>query len=92
MPINGRVQDKQWRIRRPSGDTISENGDVTCEFSPLDYFLCSFPEEQTILTLRMTNIQSNIKRKREMNRPEFYKLRGIIILIIRFELTTRASL
>ena len=90
MPINGRVHAKQWQIRRPSGDTISENGDVTREFSPLDYFLCSFPEEQTILTLRMTNIQLNLKRKREMNRPEFYKILGIIILIKRFEFTTRA--
>ena len=27
-----------------------------------------------------------------MNRPEFYKLLGIIILITRFEFTTRASL
>ena len=30
--------------RRCTGDTISENGDVTPEFLPLDYFLCSFPE------------------------------------------------
>ena len=76
----------------PSVDTISDNGNVTREFLPLDYYLCSFPEEQTILTLRMTNIQLNLKRKREMNRPEFYKLLGIIILITRFEFTTRASL
>ena len=65
---------------------------MNCEFLPLDFFLCSFPEEQKILTLRMTNIQLNLKRKREMNRPDFYKLLGIIILITRFEFTTRASL
>ena len=40
----------------------------------------------------MTNIQLNLKRKREMNRPEFYKILGTIILITRFEFTTRASL
>ena len=40
----------------------------------------------------MTNIHFNLKRKREMNRPEFYKLLGIITLITWFEFTTRASL
>ena len=40
----------------------------------------------------MTNIQLNLKRKREMNRPELYKLLVIIILITWFEFTTRASL
>ena len=40
----------------------------------------------------MTNIQLVLKRKREMNRPEFYKLLGIITLITWFEFTTRASL
>ena len=40
----------------------------------------------------MTNIQLNLKRKREMNRPELYKLLGIIMLIKQFEFTTRASL
>ena len=92
MPINGRVHAKQWRIRRPSGDTISENGDMTREFLLLDYFLCSFPDKQTILNLRTTNIKLNFKRKKERNRPEFYKLLGIIILITWFKFTTRASL
>ena len=40
----------------------------------------------------MKNIQLNIKHKREMNKPEFYKLLGIIILLTRFEFTTRSSL
>ena len=40
----------------------------------------------------MTNIHLNLRRKREMNRPEFYKLLSIIILITWFEFTTRASL
>ena len=40
----------------------------------------------------MTNIQLNLKRKREMNRPEFYKLLVIIKLITRFEFTTRDSI
>ena len=40
----------------------------------------------------MKNIQFDIKRKREVNIPEFYKLLGIIILITRFEFITRASL
>ena len=65
---------------------------MTREFFPLDYFLCSFPEEQTILTTCMINIQSNFKRKREMNRLEFYRILGIFILITWFEFTTRASL
>ena len=65
---------------------------MTREFLPLDYFLCYFPDKQRILTLRITNIQFNFKRKREMNRPEFYKLLGVIILIPRFEYTTKTSL
>ena len=40
FPTTGRVYAKQWQIRIPSGDTISENGHVTCECLPLDYFLC----------------------------------------------------
>ena len=43
FPTNDRVHAKQWQISIPSGDTISENGDVTREFSPL-IFLFSFPE------------------------------------------------
>ena len=39
LPINGRVHAKQWRFRRPSGDTISENCDVNREFSPLGVFM-----------------------------------------------------
>ena len=34
----------------------------------------------------------NLKHKREINRPGFYKLIGIIILITQFEFTSRASL
>ena len=29
LPINGCVHTRQWQIRRPSGNTIPENGDVT---------------------------------------------------------------
>ena len=42
FPTNGRVHDKQWRLRIPSGDTISENGDMTREFFLLDYFYVPF--------------------------------------------------
>ena len=40
----------------------------------------------------MKNIQLNIKRKSKINRPELYKLLGIIILITRFDFTARASI
>ena len=40
----------------------------------------------------MTNIQLNLKLKREINRPELYKLLGIIILITQFEFITEALL
>ena len=40
----------------------------------------------------MKNIQLNLKCKRVINRPDFYNLLGIIILITWFEFTTRASL
>ena len=58
-----------------------------------DYLFFMLLSRRTkILTLCMTNIQLNLKRKMEMNRPDFYKLLGLIILITRFEFTTISSL
>ena len=81
LPLNGQVRSVCWQIRLATGDTIRESGDVTRELSPLDYFFCSFPEEQTLLTLQLTNEQLRLRHMREMTRGEFYKLLGILILI-----------
>ena len=69
-----------------------EGGDVQNRYSPLDYFLMSFPMEQLQLCLRETNIILRNNRKRETNTTELYKLFGIIVLITRFETTSRARL
>ena len=68
------------------------SGDVQNRYSPLDYFLMSFPMEQLQICLRETNTILRNNRKRETNTTELYKLFGIIVLITRFETTSRARL
>ena len=65
IPINGKVAKKKWGIRLHSGDILYESGDVQNRYSPLDYFLMSFPMEQSQLCLRETNINLRNNRKRE---------------------------
>ena len=65
---------------------------MTRDFSPLDFFLILLSRIKNNFNPSYENIKLNIKRKREINTPEFYKLLGIIILITEFEFTTRASL
>lgn len=58
----------------------------------MDYFFLSFPIEQTNLTIRLTNARLSAKGKKELDKREFYKFLGVMILITRFEFTSRASL
>ena len=90
--MNGALKPIKWQIRLATGDTIVQSGDVNKEISPLDYFFHSFPEEQTLLCIRLTNIQLQKKNRNVMTREEFYKLLGLLILMTRFEFTRRSSL
>ena len=55
LPLNGRVRDKKWRIRLPSGDRLDQSGDISKDYLPMDNFFFSFPSEQIKLTIRLTN-------------------------------------
>ena len=92
IPLNGKVPKKKWGIRLHSGEVLYQNGDVQHMYSPLDYFLMSFPNAQMDLCIIETNKQLREQRKRETTATELYKLFGIIILITRFETTSRARL
>ena len=76
----------------PTGETIHEGSNINWSILPIDYFFHSFPDEQTRYTVLQTNINLLRNDKRLMTREEFYKLLGILILITRFEFTSRASL
>ena len=92
LPLNGAVRPLKWHIRLATGETIHEGGDVNRSILPIDYFFHSFPEEQTRHAILQTNINLMRNNKRRMTREEFYKLLGILILITRFEFTSRATL
>ena len=90
--LNGKVPKKKWGIRLHSGEVLYQNGDIQHVYSPLDYFLMSFPNAEMELCLIETNKQLREQQKRETSVNELYKLFGIIILITRFETTSRAQL
>ena len=92
IPVNGKVHKKKWGIRLHSGEVLYQHSDIQHMYSPLDYFMMSFPNEQMELCLLETNKQLREKQKRETTVTELYKLFGIIILITRFETTSRARL
>ena len=93
LPLNGPVRPIQWSIRFSNGDTMNQSrGDINNEMGVLEYFFCSMPQEQINHTLNMTNELLRKNLKREMTRVELCKLMGILILITRFEFTSRATL
>ena len=92
LPLNGAVRPLKWHIRLATGETIHEGSDVNRSILPIDYFFHSFPEDQTRHAILQTNINLMRNNKRLMTREEFYKLLGILILITRFEFTSRATL
>ena len=42
LPLNGRVRAKKWGIRLPSGDRFDQSGDISKDYSPMDYFSFHF--------------------------------------------------
>ena len=92
LPLNGRVRAKKWGIWLPTGDRLDQSGDISKDYSPMDYFFFSFPSEKTSLTICLTNSCLHVNGKKLLDEREFYKFLGIIILITRLELTSRANL
>jgi len=76
----------------PTGDCLNQGGVIASEYLPMDYFFFSFPIQQKEVTMHLTNKGLRTKGRKQLNEREFYKLLGIIILITRFDFTTRASL
>ena len=85
-------EPKNWRIRRPTGDRLDQSGDISKDYSPMDYFSFSFPTEQINLTIRLTNSCLHANGKKLLDKREFYKFLGNIILNTRLEFTPRANL
>ncbi len=67
MTYQSMEKNKKWGIHLHSGDIFYEGGDVQNRYSPLDYFLMSFPIEQLLLCLRETIINLRNNRKSETN-------------------------
>ena len=72
IALNGKVPHNKWGIRLHSGEVLYQNGDVQQMYSPLDYFMMSFPDKQMQLCLNETNKQLRKNRKRETNKTELY--------------------
>ena len=86
LPLNGRVQAKKWGIRLPTGDCLDQSGDISNDYSPMDYFFFLFTTDQINLTIRITNSCSNANGKKLLDKREFYKFLGIIIFITNINL------
>ena len=74
-------------IRLPAGDCLDQSGNISKDYSPMDYFFFSFPSEQIKLTIRLTNYCLHEKGNKLLDEREFYKFLGIIILITRLNFT-----
>ena len=46
LPLNGRVRAKNWGIRLPSGDRLDQSGDISKDYSPMDYYFFHFQESK----------------------------------------------
>jgi hypothetical protein len=57
-----------------------------------EYFLMSFPPEQLSVMLRLTNIALLADQRQVTTKGELLKYFGVMILITRYEFTSRASL
>ena len=71
---------------------MDQSGDISKDYSPMDYFFLSFSSEQIKLTIRLTNSCLHEKGNKLLDEREFYKFLGIIILITRLEFTSKTKL
>jgi hypothetical protein len=92
MSMGGNVAFREWSIRTVVGHSLGPGGDNRKSFSRLDYFLLMFPPDQlaTIVTLTSENLL--LKTKTPTTPGEVLKFFGVLILVTRFEFSSRASL
>jgi hypothetical protein len=92
MSMGGNVAFREWSIRTVIGDSLGPGGDVGKSFSRLDYFLLMFPPEQLAMIVALTSENLLLKTKAATTPGEVLKFFGVLILVTRFEFTSRASL
>ena len=90
--IAGTPQPRQWRIKDAVGDYFVDGCDVNGSRSRLDYFLMVFPPEELTLIQRLTSDQLLAIGREGITQGELLRFFGILLLITRFEFTSRASL
>jgi hypothetical protein len=87
------IYPREWAIRTAIGETIGPtNREAGTESSRLDYFMLMFHHNHLNKIVRLTNLQLHKLAFPETNRSELLKLFGVLILITRYEFTSRASL
>ena len=84
-PLGFEIKDFIGNISRP-GDDRSQR------LSRLDYFLMMFPPIQLENMIRLTNISLLRVNERMTTKGELLKLIGVMILVTKFEFTSRATL
>ena len=80
VPINGRVRKIGWGIKLPGGIILCENRDNEV-YSPLDYFLFSFPPKLLQVCIDLTNRELKKRGQSNVTEWEMMKLFGVQILI-----------
>ena len=80
-----------WVIWLRIGDCFNTSGDINSGYSPIDYFMFSFPIETTNLTICLTNVRLKSKGKKRLDKREFCKFLVAMILITRFNITTKEN-
>ena len=92
-PINGPVPLKNWFIRTPIGETLGPaSHEAAALKSRLEMWLLSFPTNHLPKVIQLTSRKLVSIGKRGTNRKEILNFFGVLILITRFEFTSRASL
>ncbi len=93
-PLNGFVPFRLWSIRNNMGDVLvpGANTAAISDITPLDFFLLMFPPKQFIDMVELTNTELTKLELNKTNCSEMLKFFGAILLMTKFEFTSRASL
>ena len=92
LPVNGNYHFCNWAIKTRMGYMLGRGGNHQNSYSRLEYFLMLFPPEQLQLILQLTNNELAMARKNYTTAGEIVKFFGVMLLVTRFEVGSRASL
>ena len=92
LPVNGNYHFCIWAIETRMGYMLGRGGDHQNSYSRLEYFLMLFPPEQLQLILQLTNNKLAMARKMYTTAGEIVKFFGVMLLVIRLEFGSWASL